>query len=385
MRLEDGKWYRAEVTGRNLKKILPNEIIPNLCIQASMPDLGHLEIQYENTGRVANFRSNLWMEMDDGEKRALMIDERSVEILDEFSGEPQTYILKQDGREIPGSVIAYKKERSVQSPIPNRIERRGKVLPLTPRFLCFLRSALSSIELDDVQDSTQRRPDFSCWRDLLVIEVKSLEEDATKRMFNLTEELEKREDWPTFLGEWPIDSVVRNLKKEDQEAVRGKIYDRIGRTIKSHLKKASKQLAAYTADTVDTADNPRTNQVRVVVLINEDWEVYHPNLVSRIIQEALARQEEEDPKYKSIDAVLYMTERHGKPDGDNIAHPIIMIPGPVMENYPWKNSVIDFLVQRWCQWGGARYIEVGPDDAEGVVNEFTTIEHIPDQMPPRHE
>ena len=180
MRLEDGKWYRAKVIGENLKKIIPNEIISNLCIQASVPDLGRLEIQYKNTGRVANFRSNLWMDRDDGQKRAIMIDERSVEILDEFSGEPQMYVLKQNGREIPGHVIAYKKEKSAQSPMPNRIERRGKVLPLTPRFKRFLREALSSIALDDIQDSTQKRPDFSCWRDLLVIEVKSLEEDATK-------------------------------------------------------------------------------------------------------------------------------------------------------------------------------------------------------------
>ena len=374
MQLEEGKWYRAGVVGENLKKIIPNETIANLCVQASMPDLGRLEIQYKNTGRVANFRSNLWMDMDDGGKIALMIDERSVEILDEFSGEPQMYVLKQDGREIPGHVIAYKKERSAQSPTHNRIERRGEVLPLTPRFTRFLREALSSIALDTTQDSTQRRPDFSCWRDLLVIEVKSLEEDATKRMSNLTEELKKREDWPTFLGEWPVDSVVRNLKEEDQEAVRGKIYDRIGRPIKSHLKKAGKQLAAY------AADNPRTNQVRVVVLINEDREVYHPNLVSLIIQEALARQEDDVPKYKSIDTVLYMTARHGRPDGNNIAHPIIMIPGPAMDNCPWKNSVMDFLVQRWCQWEGALYVEGDPDDAEGVVNSFTTIDHIPDRM-----
>ena len=374
MRLEDRKWYRAEVIGENLKKIIPNELISNLCVQGAMPDLGRLEIQYKNAGRVANFRSNLWMDIDNGKKRAIMIDERYVKILDEFSGEPQMYVLKQDGREIPGHVIAYKKERSAQSPTPTRIERRGKVLPLTPRFTRFLREALSSVALDDIQDSTQRRPDFSCWRDLLVIEVKSLEEDATKRMSNLTEELEKREDWPTFMGEWPIDSVVRNLKEEDQKAVRWKIYDRISRAIKSHLKKASKQLAAY------AADNPRTNQVHVVVLINEDWEVYHPNLVSLIIQKALARQEENDPKYKRIDAVLYMTARHGRPDGNNLAHPIIMIPGPVMKNCPWKNSVMDFLVQRWCQWEGARYIECDPAGAEAIVNSFTTIEHIPDQM-----
>lgn len=374
MRLEDGKWYRAGVVGENLKKIIPNEIISNLCVQASMPELGRLEIQYKNTGKIANFRSNLWMDIDDGKKRAIMIDERSVKILDEFSGEPQMYVLKQDGREIPGHVIAYKKEMSAQSPTPTRIERRGKVLPLTPRFTRFLREALSSVPLDNIQDSTQKRPDFSCWRDLLVIEVKSLEEDVTERMSNLTKELEKREDWPTFMGEWPTDSVVRNLKEKDQKAVRWKIFDRIGRAINNHLKKASKQLAAY------AKDHPRANQVRVVVLINEDREVYHPNLVSLIIQKALARQGKNIPEYKGIDAVLYMTARHGRPDGKNIAHPIIMIPGLAMKNYPWKNRVLDFLVQRWCQWEGARYIECDPAGFEAIVNSFTTIEHIPDQM-----
>ena len=97
-------------------------------------------------------------------------------------------------------------------------------------------------------------------------------------------------------------------------------------------------------------------------------------------KDELARQEDDVPKHKSIDAVLYMTMRHGRPDGNNIAHPVIIITGSVMENCPWKNIVLNFFVQRWCQWEGARYIEGDPADAETIVDSFTTIEHIPEQM-----
>ena len=236
----------------------------------------------------------------------------------------------------------------------------------------FLHDALSGIALDDIQHPSQRRPDFSCLRGLLVIEVKSLVEDATQRISNVTEELEKREDWPIFYGAWPMDSVLRNLK--DPDPVRWRMIERIGRAIKNHLKKASKQLAAY------AADNPRLNQVRVVVLINEDLGIYHPNLVVPTIQEALVRQEDNVPKYKSIDAVLYMTERHAVRDDNNIAHPFITIPGRTMANSPWKNSVLEFLVRRWCQWEGARYIATDPTDPTAFVNSFVTLDHIPDQM-----
>jgi len=56
----------------------------------------------------------------------------------------------------------------------------------------FLREAMGGIALDDVQDPSLMRPDYSCLRGLLVVEVKSFEQDASQRMANVTKELEER-------------------------------------------------------------------------------------------------------------------------------------------------------------------------------------------------
>lgn len=256
--------------------------------------------------------------------------------------------------------------------MPDRIERRGQVTPLTPRFMRFLREAMGGIALDDVQEPSQMRPDYACLSGLVVVEMKSLNEDAEQRIANVTKELETQDDWPEFLGAWPIDSVIRNM--DDAESVKRKLADRIGRAIVSHLKKANKQLAAH------AAKHPRSSQVRLVVVINEDHEVYDPAVVVFVIQKALARFDSNIPMYESVDAVLYLTERHATKDGNDVAHPIITVTGPAMEDSPWKGKVLDFVGWKWAQWTGARYIESDPADAAAVINSFATIEHIPDQL-----
>ena len=89
-----------------------------------------------------------------------------------------------------------------------RIERTGKVDPLTPRIEAFLRGALAGVSLDEVQDASDLRIDFSCLRGLLAVELKTLEDDGADRMENLTRELRERDDWPLFLGSAPIQSDV---------------------------------------------------------------------------------------------------------------------------------------------------------------------------------
>ncbi len=254
----------------------------------------------------------------------------------------------------------------------SRIERRGKVAPLSPRFVRFMREAMGGVPLDDVEHPSQMRPDLSCLRGLLIVELKSLEEDASKRVANLTEEIRKRPDWPDFLGSWPITSVIRNM--DEPEALKQKYADRIGRAIVSHLRKANKQLAAH------AVRHPRLNQVRLVVFINEDHEVYDPAVTVFTISKALARRNGGKPKYESIDGVLYLTQRHALQDGKHLAHPMITITGPAMEDSPWKGDVLDLVGRKWSRWIGADYITREPSDVAAFVNSFTTIEHIPEQM-----
>ena len=249
-----------------------------------------------------------------------------------------------------------------------RIERRGKIEPLTPRFTKFLVEAMGGELLDDIQAPNDRRIDYRCLRGLLAVEIKTLEEDATDRMSNLTDELEKRDDWPQFYGSWPIESVLSNLN--DPEPVRQRTGERIGRAIVNHLKKANKQLNAH------VQDFPRNRAVRLVVLLNEDHEVYDPATITYLMQKELSRMDGEEPRYESIDAVMYITERHAMRVGNEVAFFVGVFPGRPMDDAPWKTEVLDEIGRRWSRWNGARALPSGPESAKS----FTTIDHIPDKM-----
>lgn len=221
--------------------------------------------------------------------------------------------------------------------------------------------------MDDPENSEIRRVDFSCLNGLLAIEIKSLEDDASERMGNLTEELRERDDWPVFLGSAPMKSFIRHL--EDSEKVERKVFDRIGRAIKNHIHKANKQLEAH------SASNPRKNTVRVVFLINEDHEIYDPKNVAFIVQKLLLREEKGELLYPNIDAVIFQSERHVMAMGCQITFPIVCIEGAPIEQAVWKRDVLDLILQRWGVWAGRPM-----HYADDISTDFHTVEHIPEKM-----
>src|SRR5690606_38040408 len=123
--------------------------------------------------------------------------------------------------------------------VPMRIERKGQVARLTPRLERFFLEAHRGVALDDLQHAEARKADVKCLNGLLAIELKSLEEDASERMDNLTDEFRERPDWPIFLGSAPFESFFKHVS--EPQVVRWRVIDRIGRTIKNHMRKANKQ------------------------------------------------------------------------------------------------------------------------------------------------
>lgn len=248
-----------------------------------------------------------------------------------------------------------------------RVERSGHVRKLTPIVERFLVKALRGVSLDDPESSEDRRVDFSCLGGLISIEIKSLEDDASERMSNLTDELRERDDWPVFLGSAPVQSFIKHL--EDSEKVERKVFDRIGRAIKNHIHKANKQLEAH------SASHPRTNTVRLVFLINEDHEIYNPHTVAFIVQRLLLREEKGALLYPNIDAVIFKSERHVTALGHQIAFPIVSIEGQPIENAIWKRDVIDLILKRWGKWNGRPV-----HHADESSMHFDTVDHIPEKM-----
>lgn len=251
-----------------------------------------------------------------------------------------------------------------------RIERTGRVAPLTPRLVAYMCGALGGRSVDDMQSPEERRIDYVCLNGLLAIEIKSLEEDASERLDNLTEELGKQSDWPTFLGSAPMESFIRNM--DDPDGVRRKVLNRVGRAIINHLKKADRQLKAH------VSAFPRKNVVRTMLLVNEDHEVYDPNTVGYILWHALRRKDGSDWLYPNVDCVVYMSERHAQIIEGNVAFPILEIEGQSFEAAPWKRAAIDRFVAGWPAWNAS------PLHTHERLSGFASIAHIPETMP-RHE
>lgn len=238
---------------------------------------------------------------------------------------------------------------------------------LTPRLERFFVEALGGEALDDVQHAEARKADFKCLRGLLAVEIKSLEEDASERMDNLTDELRERPDWPIFLGSAPMQSFLKHIQKPEE--IKHRLVDRIGRAIRNHMRKANKQLAAH------EATFPRKNMVKVMVLANEDHEIYAPEMVAYLVHHLLLRQRNGTPLYPNIDAVIFLSERHAAPVNRQIAFPILCIEGESIENAAWKRDVTETFLTRWAKWNGVPLHHSDPR-----TQKFTTIDHIPEQM-----
>jgi hypothetical protein len=248
-----------------------------------------------------------------------------------------------------------------------RIERKGPVSRLTPRLERFFVEALGGEALDAIQDAEERKADFRCLRGLLAVELKTLEEDGSERLGHLTAELRMRPDWPVFLGAAPLDSHIKHLDKPDE--MRRRVVERIGRAIKNHMRKASKQLAAH------AATFPRKNMAKAMVLANEDHELYDPETVIYIVRQLLLREEKGLPLCPAIDAVLFLTERHAAPLMGRVGFPIVCIEAPSIERAPWKRDVTELFMTRWAAWNGMPLYQADPQRQR-----FTVIDPIPEQM-----
>lgn len=250
-----------------------------------------------------------------------------------------------------------------------RIERSAKFPSLTPRVTRFLKTALGGQTLDDIESPNTRRVDFSCLRGLVAIEVKSLNEPPNARIQNVVDEQVLRGDWPQFLGPAPLESFIR--KTHDPAETSHKMAERIGRAIQNHLKKADKQLAAH------ASNHPRPNLVRLVFLLDEDHEEYTPDMAAFTINQFfLRRDDKSEPRYKHIDATIYLTERYATYSQGRLTFPVLALKNDPSLFLPWKASVIHFVLARWAAWNASPLFFASNDSSDS----FQQIFDVPAQM-----
>lgn len=230
----------------------------------------------------------------------------------------------------------------------------------------FIERALSGVSLDEPNISQDKRPDYLCLGGRLVIELKTLAEDGSTRMDNLEEELSQRDDWPVFLGSAPMQAFIQNTN--DPEGIQRRAIERLGRGIVNHLKKANRQLENF------TKTSTAKNLVRMLVLVNEDHEVYDPHMVSYILWRALQQTMNGTPRYEHVDLAVYMTERHAQVVDGRIAFPVLAIEGPSCGYEKWRSEFGRLFANRWAQWNAQPLKSVD----ETHTSNFKTIDHVPD-------
>nr|WP_321510181.1 hypothetical protein [uncultured Hyphomonas sp.] len=249
-----------------------------------------------------------------------------------------------------------------------RIERTGRVEPLTPRFERFVEERLSGVSLDSGDQEEALRPDWICADGAVAIEIKTLAEDGSERRENLQKVFESREDWPTFFGSVSSDNMFKHTS--DPNGLQKLAIDRLGRPIKNHIRKANSQLGAY------TRRSEGLNPLRLLVLINEDHEIYSPDLVCFIAAKELKRRREGTLARPHVDAVLYLSERHATVDKDQILFPILIVHGYGCGKDADKRALVNWTANQWADWQGAP-----PATGKASASDFSTIQNIPDEMP----
>lgn len=250
----------------------------------------------------------------------------------------------------------------------HRIERHEEQTALTKRVEDFIVDRLRGRSLDN-DGSEHQRPDFECLNGLVVIELKNLETSPRTRLENVFDKEIPVAERPNFFGSWPVENVVRDPSKRGK--LNQKLYLRLKRAIERVIKKANDQLAAH------RARSKRLNTASLVFLINEDHEEYDPQTVGQILVQELGRIDEAGAeRNRSIDAVLYFTERHAALVGGEATHPLLHVEGPGSVSKPWTSEMAKLILKRWADYMSGR-ISATSDD---FMADFEPVEVVPSKM-----
>lgn len=206
-------------------------------------------------------------------------------------------------------------------------------------------SYLGGRVLDDNQaeESAQGQfPDFTCFRDLMLIEMKHLETNQHDRINKVFEAKIDPAESPIFYGS--RDSRFITDAVSNGAAINAAIASKLGRTIETILSKANRQFASY------RSRHPRKNSVSLCVILNSMIHEYSPDVVVHAIHGKMETGQLGTPRFPEVDAVLYISEKHFQilPD-ERAAHPLAIYEGVGAVNQPWKMQFVNRVVDAWSR------------------------------------
>lgn len=253
---------------------------------------------------------------------------------------------------------------------PPRFERSGGLPDLQAAFRHLVEARLGGRSLDDnhaSEGAAGRFPDFGCFRDILLIEMKHLETDQQDRINEVFAKIPE-EELPVFYGQRD-GRLITEAASNGAEIV-AEITSKLGRTLETVLRSANKQFDSY------RSRHPRKNSVNVCVVLNAGLQEFTPELVGHAIHGKLKPDSQGRLRYPHIDGVFYISEKHFQilPDG-RPALGIMLYEGMGMIEAPWKGDFLDRLAVAWSELrtGAA---PVFTDKLDG----FETVRDIPEEL-----
>ena len=255
------------------------------------------------------------------------------------------------------------------------IERRGGPPDLQTAFTQFVLTDLKGRALDDHRNREAplgKFPDFACFRDLLLIEMKHLESDQSDRINEVFEKMIDPKEQPFFYGTRDGRHITDQVSNGAQ--INAVLASKLAGTLERQLRKANAQFREYRART------GRKNSVSLCVILNAQLMEFSADLVLRAICGKMKPAADGSLRFPEIDGVLYISEKHATvlPDG-RLAFPMPIYTGAPAELHPWKAQIITMIAQRWSRR------RTGGDFIPGALDQpFDVIEDVEKQMP-RHE
>ena len=252
-----------------------------------------------------------------------------------------------------------------------RIERRGGAPDLQTAFKKFVVRRLGGRALDDNQDAEAAEgkfPDFACFRDIVLMEMKHLETDQHDRINEVFDTEIDPAEKPIFYGQREGHFITENVS--NGEAIKNTITSKLSRTIEKLLHQANRQFSSY------RSRHPCKNSVSICIILNSTLREFTPETVIHAIQGKMKLNASGELRFPAIDAILYISEKHFKilPDGRiGLAVGIFEAAGTVF--HPWKQQFVDRIVETWSRMRtGSK-----PVPSEDVSH-FDPIHDIPKTM-----
>lgn len=252
-----------------------------------------------------------------------------------------------------------------------RFERRGGPPDLPVVFADFVLKVLRGRSLDDqfdIESADGEFPDFGLYRDLVLIEMKHLEQEQQDRVQSVLEEKALKDEMPIIFGAASITIDKETFSNADE--ILQAIMTKLARSVESVLSKANRQFRGY------RERHPRKNAVNICLIVNSKIPEFTPELVAKAVHSKMKAREDGAQRFESIDVVLYISEKHFTPlPGGRAAYPVMIYEGMGAIENKWKMELVNRIVHAWSLHRTGTPMEATLD-----MNAFAPVEDVPDSM-----